>query len=317
MSQRWSSREAATVCAAAGSSNPAAAIQQLAADLIDLADFAGPPFDPKRLASIRNVREVHRVQMSSAARLIPDGAYLRIEVNQDHSPGKQNFSIDHEITHTLIPTYANELVDDEETGTFQGSREEELLCDIGAAALLLDPRWLSRFAYQAGPSLALLYSTAEAFTASLEATARQLVAVAPWPAAFVFWEEGFRKEEQKPLPLGQLLLPVLPDLVLPQPQIRVKHRYPTRSFPHFIPLNKSVPATSLVAAVCEDVPQTFGLETFDFGKSTGLIDLYCENRNAPYRLGSTLQRRVISLLLPVDMHTGTPESFTAYELEAL
>src|SRR4051794_11408263 len=179
-------------------------MQRLAAELIDLAAFNNPPFDPEVLASIRNVREVRRVPMSGAARLIPDGSFLRIEVNQDHSLGKQNFSIDHESSHTLIPTYGNERVDDKETGAFKDTSEKEFLCDIGAATLLLDPRWLTGVALQASPSIALLRSTAETFTASLEATARQLAIVAPWSAAFVFWEEGVRKKER--IPPGQLLM---------------------------------------------------------------------------------------------------------------
>ena len=314
--RRWSSREAAAVCAQTELSDPVAGMQWLAAEQIDHAGFHGPPFDPEVLASMRNVRDVRRVSMSGAARLIPDGVFLRIEVNQDHTPGKQNFSIDHETSHTLIPTYANEQVDDEETGTFQDNSEEELLCDIGAAALLLDSRWLSGFAYQAGPSLAFLRGTAETFSASLEATARQLAVVAPWPAAFVFWEEGLRKKERERLPPEQLLIPQLVGLVGPQPQLRVMRCYQTESFRHFIPRNKSIPGTSLVAASGDDEPQTFGIETFDFGKSTGAIDLYCENMHAPYRRGSAVRRRVISLLLPVDQQTGAPESFTPYELEA-
>jgi hypothetical protein len=292
-------------------------MHRLAADLIDFAEFKGPPFNPEVLASIRNIYEVRRVRMSGAARLIPDGAFLRIEVNQDHSRGKQNFSIDHEISHTLIPTYSNERVDDEETGTFRDNSEEELLCDIGAAALLLDSRWISGLAYQTSPSLAFIRAAAETFTASLEATARQLAAVAPWPAAFVFWEEGLRKMERKKLPPGQLLIPDLVGLVGPQAKLRVKRCYPTKSFRPLIPWNKSVPDASLIAACGEDKPHTFGIEELDLGKSTGTINLYCENMHAPYRRGESVRRRVISLLMPVDQQTGSPASFTPYEFEVL
>ncbi len=288
-------------------------MQRLAANLIDFAGFEEPPFNPVILASIRNVREVRRVPMSGAARLIPDGAFLRIEVNQVHSLGKQNFSIDHESSHTLIPTYTNERVDDKETGTFRDNSEKEFLCDIGAAALLLDPRWLARFALQASPSIRLLRGAAETFDASLEATARQLALIAPWPAAFVFWEEGVRKKER--IPPGQLLIPELFGLGGHEPRLRVVSCYQTATFRHFVPRNKSVPDTSLVAACCDDEPQTFGTETFDFGKSAEQIQLYSENLHAPYRRGSLVRRRVISLLLPIDQQTGSPESFSPYDLE--
>src|SRR5215207_1706792 len=127
--RRWTSREAAAVCAATGVPDPPGAMKRLAADLIDRAGFDRPPFDPEVLSSMRHVREVRRVPMRGAARLIPDGTFLRIEVNEGHSLGKQHFSIDHETTHTLLPTYGNERVDDAETGTFRGNNEEEILCD--------------------------------------------------------------------------------------------------------------------------------------------------------------------------------------------
>lgn len=315
--RRWTSREAAAVCVAAGLLDAELAMRRLAERQIDLAGFTEPPFDPEVLASMRNVRDVHRVPMNGAARLIPDGAYLRIEVNQEHSQGKQNFSIDHEVSHTLIPTYANQRVDDAETGIFGDASEEELLCDIGAAGLLLDRRWLARFAYQAAPSLALLGETAATFAASLEATARQLAAVAPWPAAFVFWEDGLRKQERERILPSQLALPEFAGLAGPQPKLRIMRRYRTQTFPHFLPPNKSVPDASLVAGCGDDEPQTAGVETFELEHGAEPIELYCENMHAPYRRGKEIRRRVISLLLPVDQQTGTPESFTPYEWEAL
>jgi hypothetical protein len=158
-----------------------------------------------------------------------------------------------------------------------------------------------------------LRSTAETFKASLEATARQLADVAPWTAAFVFWEEGVRKKER--IPPGQLVMPGLGDLGDPEPKLRVASCYRTASFRHFVPRNKSIADTSLVAVCSDDEPQTFGIDAIDLGKSTGTIELYCESFHAPYRRGDVVRRRVISLVLPVDHQTGTPESFTPYELE--
>ncbi len=187
-SRRWISQEARALCMVTGEADPVTAITTLAAGLIDEVGLTHPPFDPRILASFRDVREIRLTNMQGAARLVPDSNALVIEVNRNHSPGKQNFSADHEVVHTLLPTYTQRLVEDVVTGTFPVSSEEELLCDIGAATLLLDPRWLLPLASDAGPSLATLLSLAELFGASLEATARKLAELDVWPCAFVTWE---------------------------------------------------------------------------------------------------------------------------------
>lgn len=292
-------------------------MQGLTARLIDDVGFAQPPFDPRILASFRNVRDVRPAPMVGAARLVPDGETLLIEVNQDHSASKQNFSADHEVTHTLVPGYAGEAIDDVETGAFPANCEEEYLCDVGAAALLLDPRWLGPLAHQAGPSLAALSDLAAAFGASLHATARQLAALDLWPCAFVFWEEGLRKAER--VPPGQRFFPGFAALGGPALKLRVANCYPTPSFSsagYFVPPNKSVPDSSLVTACCEFDPHTYGTETFDLGKSTGVVQLHCENWHAPYRHGAEVRRRVISLLLPLTDQSTLHKPATNYRLES-
>jgi hypothetical protein len=137
--RRWFSREARLLSIAAEEADPAQAIAKLARDLIDETGIASPPFRPCVLASYRDVADVRRRPMRSAARLVPEDGKLYIDVNQEHSTGKQNFSADHEVVHTLFPTYTGQAVDDPETGLYWTGTEEEQLCDIGASRLLLDP----------------------------------------------------------------------------------------------------------------------------------------------------------------------------------
>lgn len=313
--RRWSSPEAVSLCNATGLADPIAGMKRLAANLIDQAGFSGPPFDPAMVASMRNVIDVQRVPMTGAARLLPDGPYLRIEVNQDHSRGKQNFSIDHESSHTLIPTYASAFIDDAETGTFHENNEEELLCDVGAAALLLDPRWLAGFAYEASPSIAFLQDMATTFAASLEATARQLAVVGPWPAAFVFWEEGLRKSARPPA--GQMLLSGLEQPSDDAPKLRISRVYCTPSFPYRLYHNKSIADSSLIAVCNETDVLTFGVDDIPLQSNGDAVRLYTENRYAAYRRTGSIRRRVISLLLPIDQQTHAPEVVPTYELETL
>lgn len=313
--RRWVSPEASALRRATGEDDPVAAIEKLAAGLIDDGGFAEPPFDPAILASFQGVREIRPLAMVSAARLVPERGGLVIEVNRDHSAGKRNFSVNHETTHTLVPTYTGQLVHDDETGTFSGSREEEILCDIGAAALLLDPRWLRPLAAEAGPSIATLIELGSLFNASLQATARQVAALHLWPCAFVFWEEGDRKAER--ISNGQALIPGFAELGSPRQKLRVKASYVTRSFGHFVANNKSVPDTSLIAGCCENEPLTFGIEDVLLSRSSGEARMYTENYHVPYRHQGAIRRRIISLLMPAERSGQRSASMAMPRMETL
>ncbi len=300
--RRWHSRDAQLLRLRTGASDPAVAISTLAENLIDDVGFDGPPFRPDILASFQGINDIRRCPMVSAARLVPSDRGLIVEVNVDHSPSKQNFSIDHEITHTLLPTYSGQSVDDVVTGQFSLSNEEELLCDIGASTLLLDGRWLRPLAQDAGPSLNTLFRLAETFEASLQATALKLAELDIWPCAFVMWEEGYRKNER--VSEQQITLPGFHRAKGPAPKLRVVTPYVSASFGRYIPLNKSADRGSLVQACVESNAITRGVEVFNFGARSE--SLYCENIHVPYTSGGLARSRVISLLLPDSWQSRTP-----------
>lgn len=298
----WGSREAASIRKATGLSDPITGMQRLADQLLDEGGWDQPPAPPAILASFQGVHEVRLATMQSAGRLVYRDSHLIIEINEEHSLGKRNFTADHEVSHTLLPTYAGQSIDDLETGMFLKGSEEELLCDIGAAALLLPPRWLRPHAVVGGPSISTLLDVASVFESSLEAAARQLTHLDCWPAAFICWEEGFRKDER--VAKGQMMMSGFERFGGPRPKWRICRAYSTRSFHHFIPNNKSVEDTSLVAACCEGDPFTWGFEDFNLGN--GPLKVYCENYYAPYRKGGTVRRRVISVLVAMPPRGNQP-----------
>jgi hypothetical protein len=299
LGRSWRSGAALSLLKVTGETDPIAGITRLAEELVDEAGLDGPPSDLRMLASFQGIRCIRPARMVSAARLVPEGGALVIEVNENHSLGKQNFSVGHEITHTLFPTYSGEMVEDEETGEFRDDMEEELLCDVGASVLLLPERWLRPVASELGSTLHTLFHTAERFEASLQATARKLTQIDLWPCAIVFWEEGFRKSER--IPEGQSLIPGLDGYGYPTPKLRVNAAYTSRSFGHFIPRNKSVHEDSVIVACRNSSDSMAAVERFDLGHA--VVTLHCESIWAPYRLGNTLRNRAISLLLPVTTHS--------------
>lgn len=299
MRQRnWRGRDARLLMHQTGMPDPLRAVARVAQDLLDEAGFAEPPFRPEVLASLADIAEVRRRHMEHSARLVPEGGRLVIEVNAEHSRGRQNFSIDHEILHTLMPTYSGNEVEDHATGEFLDTSEEELLCDHGASVLLLDPRRLEPTARELDQSLDTLFSCADIFEASLEATARALASLDLWPCAFVFWEQGFRKAER--VPAGQTRLGE--DFSLPEPLYRVQRAYVAPSFGWFIPHNKSVPAASAIGNCGPANPRTSGMDLLELkGK---LVSVQSQNRYASYNDGSTRADRVISLLMREDAASG-------------
>ena len=314
MQRKWLSREAAAVVAVSGEPDPIAAVNLLAKRLLDEADLGGPPFQPEILASFQGIADVQRVPMVSAARLFPRDGALHVEVNEAHSPGKQNFSIDHEVTHTLLPTYRRQPIDDRTTGEFSSRAEEEYLCDVGASALLLDPRWLRPQALDLGPSIQTLLDLASLFKASLQATARKLSELDLWPCAFIFWEEGLRKPDR--LMAGQPILTGLDALGPAQPKLRVRQAYPSESFSRtvgFIPRNKSVADGSLVASCTHDHPFTQGLNAFDFGRGETILN--SDNLHSPYKSNGIVYRRVISLVLSDGARPTRVPQPDAYQIE--
>lgn len=309
--RRWISLDAQLLMAQTGARNPIAAMVQVAEEVIDIAGFERPPLTPQIAASIQGVHDVRLVEMAQAGRLRPDGERLIIEVNRNHSTGKRNFTIDHEVSHTLLPTYAGAMVEDMETGSFSSSSEEERLCDIGAAALLLDRRYLLPSAIEAGPSLNTLFWLAELFGASLQSTAWRLADLDIWPCAFVFWEDGFRKADRPNA--QQPLMPVFEAFGRPAPKLRVSHVYPSTEFGLYIPINKSVDDDSLVARCCGDVEFTWGVEKFDLGHTS--VSLYSENRYVPYRSGPEMKRRVVTMLTRSAL-TQSSGSLVQYRMES-
>ncbi len=313
MGRQWRSVPALSLLHTTGEADPVVAITALIERLIDEVGVDGPPVDLRMLASFQGVRYIRPTRMMSAGRLIPDGGALVIEVNDRHSPGKQNFSAAHEIVHTMFPTYSGYTVDDAETGAFCNDSEEEFLCDVGASALLLPDRWLRQIALDLGPALYTLLESAKLFEASLQATARKLAELDLWPCAFVLWEEGFRKVDR--IPEGQDLLPGLEEYGHPRPKLRASNVYASQSFGHLIPKNKSVHDDSVVAECCNTEGAMYKLERFDLGHS--IVDLHCETIWAPYRAGDTVRNRVISLLLPTSTSPTSLPPVRNYQFESL
>lgn len=245
--RRWFSPAARSLMALTRMDDPRVAMVQRAEDLLQEAEVTRPPVELEPVASYQNVRRVEAVPMPGAGRLIPEGDGFRIQVNERHSRSKQRFSAGHEVSHTLVPSYQAwpRRVEDAVTGLFQQDQEEEYLCDLGAAELLMPMALFRPLAAAQGFSLDTLETLRHDFRASREATAIRLVQTELWPCAMAIWHEAHKPSEQ-----ARMDRPLLPGFEPPAPPKKLRVRYAVHSagFRHYLHPNLSAEPDGCLAA---------------------------------------------------------------------
>ena len=132
--------------------------------------LSGPPFDPHVLASLLNIKtRPDRLLPGIDAMIVPDQNGSLTIVWDDRLPRKRtNFSVAHEIGHTLFPSCAT-MVQYRRDDT--GFKALETLCDIAAAELLMPVGDFQTDVYRCGVSLQTVQRLSARYQASAEAIA--------------------------------------------------------------------------------------------------------------------------------------------------
>ncbi|MBI2842740.1 MAG: ImmA/IrrE family metallo-endopeptidase [Armatimonadetes bacterium] len=278
-----------------GIGDPSAAVEHVANQLLADAGVDVPPVPLELLASFQGITVVKTVDMPRSGMLIPlPSGDLEVRLRISDSPGRRNFSLAHEIGHTLMPNYSEgpkEKVD-LYTGEFVDGNEEEFFCDVAARALLLPKEMFVGRCSELEPSIDNMLALAEEFACSLEATALRLDQLQPWPCVAVVWEMQLKPAQVKTR--HNVALPGLEDMSVPQEEYRVKYHAGEDSglfFPRF----KHVDRSNDMIAGCL-------AETFFRGKcvlpgAKKDVVRYVEAVAVPYRDEHLTQRnRIISLV---------------------
>lgn len=146
-----------------------------------------PPFRPANYAPIRKVNEIRYSSMAIDGRIFPtNNGYFTIELNRNRSLKRQNFSLAHEISHTFFfeaASYAAQRHHDE-----SHSAEEERLCDIAAAELLMPRASFYDASRSYTPSAKALCELCDLFETSLSATALRIAELKAWDSDFILWK---------------------------------------------------------------------------------------------------------------------------------
>ncbi|MBV9927523.1 MAG: ImmA/IrrE family metallo-endopeptidase [Acidobacteria bacterium] len=127
--------------------------------------------------------------MEVEGRLLPQGRDFVIELRKDRPRERQNFTCAHELGHTFfydsVPTIKYRSLASVEP---HHDEQEEKLCNIAAAELLMPATIFSKIANDFLPSPQSLQEIARTFETSLTATVLRLHGLKLWDATFILWK---------------------------------------------------------------------------------------------------------------------------------
>lgn len=172
-----------------GAKDPVDAILWHARALILEAGICGPPFPPASYAALRGVTSIVEKELDVEGRLVPTGDSFVIELRRDRSLARKNFTCAHELAHTFfyeaVPSikYRSVLASPP-----RQCKEEEMLCNIAAAELLMPTARFCEVAKCYSPTPQSLLDIAQLFQTSILATAVRLSALNLWNVEFVLWQ---------------------------------------------------------------------------------------------------------------------------------
>lgn len=197
----WKNISVATLLSSSNYDNPITAIKEKARELV-LKGFnygwSGPPYSPIELAKLLAM-DISPNEELPDARIIPvNSDNFRIEYNPFQRESRINFSIAHEIAHTLFPD-CNLQIRNREENRGLDEWELEYLCDIAAAEILLPYATFAEEANSALLNLSSILEISNKYKASLESVFLRFCEVVDKPCAMAI--AYFEDEEQKKLNL--------------------------------------------------------------------------------------------------------------------
>ncbi len=167
--------------------DPLMAIRQKAQALVSTAyelGWNGPPFNPVSLAKLLNIAVLPNDSILDA-RIVPiDNDNLQIEYNPQQRLSRINFSISHELGHTLFPDCAD-AIRNRVPKKSPADWELEFLCDVAASEILLPYSVFASSVETCETSLTTMLDLAEQYKASLEAVFLRYAEVETRPCAIL------------------------------------------------------------------------------------------------------------------------------------
>lgn len=184
--------------------SPEGVLEAYAESLLRESEQDKLPVDVELVASVLGIRR--RVATYGFAGRIyaePSGQ-LVMDLNGKDSRPRRRFTASHEIMHTAFPGFKREARYRADTSSeaHPRNREEEYLCDLGAAALLM-PRRMVAERFSVSDGLSAVQALAEEADVSLEAAGNRLVSLSQTPAVFLVLNTTHKPADRPTLRRGE------------------------------------------------------------------------------------------------------------------
>jgi hypothetical protein len=154
--------------------------------------WMGPPFNAIQLANLLGIDIIPNDSINDARIINLKKGHLQIQYNPFQKPTRINFSIAHEIGHTLFSDCEEEVRNREED--FTANRQLEQLCNIAASEIQLPYAIFSNDANNTTLTIEGLLELARKYNASLESVFLRFAEVIDKPCAVLIGI--FKKEDE-------------------------------------------------------------------------------------------------------------------------
>jgi Zn-dependent peptidase ImmA (M78 family) len=269
--------------AEASSSDPREAIEAYAERLLSRAKQDRLPIDVEMIASVMGVRARRRAHDFAGRIYVEADGQLVMDLNATDSPSRQRFTCAHELIHTAFPNFAEEkrYRVDASVGSKPLNQEEEYLCDLGAAALLMPAALVVDKYRLADDGLKAIEKLSRRADVSLEAAGNRLAELSGEPVAFMVFEHAFKPADRPALRRG--------DSVKKRVRLRYAH---CSALDVYLPRFKSADDASAIALAHKTGATETAIEQLP-GVATG--DSFAIEAR---RYGSDERERVLAVAVP-------------------
>lgn len=240
------------------------------------------PIRPQLIASCHGIK-VRRAAHDFAGRIYAEpSGQLVMDVNDLDTQERQHFTEAHELIHPAFPNFAMEerYRLDATMDRHAENREEEYLCDLGAAALLM-PAELVANEYTVRGGLTEVERLSGDAEVSVEAAANRIIALADEPAALLCLAWSHKPADRGALRRGEKV----------PKRLRVRYGV-SQHLNLYIPKFKSVDENSVFHRAAEDWDIVCGTTTLPGTESAGSYRVEAK------RYGTDNLERVLAIARP-------------------
>lgn len=263
--------------------NPERLIERYADGLRHEAGQHQLPVRVDLIATLKGIRRRKGLHRFAGRIYVDDNGQLVMDINDRDTEERQHFTEAHELIHTAFPGFREEgryRSDATAMERHPVNREEEYLCDYGAAALLM-PAELLEGRYSVKGGLADAERLAEDAEVSVEAAANRLVALSDEPAVLLCLVSSHKPADRGALRRGE---------DVPQ-RLRVRYAF-SRHLDVYVPRFKGASDASVVRRASASPFIEEGVEGLPGAEQAGLFRIHAK------RYGTGPLERVLALGRP-------------------